>query len=112
MLKLKGSAHFRQRLVLATLAGRPLRIDDIRASDQRPGLRDFEANLLRLVEKITDGCSIEIDETGKERVETTAAGAWRGAAVCLSRTGSGTGTPAQVGDGNNKEDKPVETASL
>ncbi len=64
MLKFKGSSSFRQRVVLATLAGRPLRIDDIRANDQSPGLRDYEANLLRLVDKITNGSSIEIDETG------------------------------------------------
>mmetsp|Transcript_28992 Transcript_28992/g.81666 ORF Transcript_28992/g.81666 Transcript_28992/m.81666 type:complete len:371 (+) Transcript_28992:225-1337(+) len=64
MLKVKGSAHFRQRLVYATLSGRALRVDDIRASAEQPGLRDYEANLLRLVETITNGCSIEINETG------------------------------------------------
>jgi hypothetical protein len=64
MLKLKGSQHFRQRLVLATLTGKSIRIDDIRAKDQNPGLRDFEASLLRLIEKITNGCIVEINETG------------------------------------------------
>eukprot|EP00193_Tetraselmis_chui_P022696 CAMPEP_0177796560 /NCGR_PEP_ID=MMETSP0491_2-20121128/26842_1 /TAXON_ID=63592 /ORGANISM="Tetraselmis chuii, Strain PLY429" /LENGTH=335 /DNA_ID=CAMNT_0019319487 /DNA_START=38 /DNA_END=1041 /DNA_ORIENTATION=- len=64
MLKFKGSANFRQRLVLATVSGRQLRIDDIRADDERPGLRDYEASLLRLIEKITDGCAVEINETG------------------------------------------------
>lgn len=64
MLKLKGSQHLRQRLVLATLTGKTIRIDDIRANDQNPGLRDFEASLLRLIEKITNGCIVEINETG------------------------------------------------
>lgn len=46
------------------LLQRNIRIDKIRASDQEPGVRDFEANLLRLLDKISNGCSIEINETG------------------------------------------------
>lgn len=65
MLKLKGCQSFRQRLVCATILGRPIRIDDIRAQDENPGLRDYEASFLRLLEKITNGCSVEINETGK-----------------------------------------------
>jgi hypothetical protein len=29
-----------------------------------PGLQDYEASFLRLVEKVTNGCSVEINETG------------------------------------------------
>lgn len=64
MLRFKGAEQFRQRIVLSTLSGKPIRIDDIRAQDQNPGLRDYEASLLRLIEKITNGCIIEINETG------------------------------------------------
>ncbi|KAK9814342.1 hypothetical protein WJX72_004157 [[Myrmecia] bisecta] len=64
MLRFKGSQHFRQRLVCSTLSGRTILIDDIRSRDQNPGLRDFEACLLRLLEKVTDGCEVEINETG------------------------------------------------
>lgn len=65
MLKFRGCQHFRQRLVCATLSGRAIRIDDIRADDpQSPGLRDFEASFLRLLEKVTNGCVVEINETG------------------------------------------------
>ncbi|PSC69440.1 18S rRNA biogenesis RCL1, partial [Micractinium conductrix] len=64
MLRFRGSQCFRQRLVCATISGRPIRIDDIRTDDQNPGLRDYEASLLRLIEKITNGCIIEINETG------------------------------------------------
>lgn len=64
MIYLEGSQHFRQRLVLSTLAGKSMQIDNIRVSDQNPGLRDYEASLLRLLEKITNGCRIEINETG------------------------------------------------
>ena len=85
-----GHASFRQRLVLATLAGRAVRIDKIRADDEdQPGLRgasfreihtgvteldadmgatmattDFEVNFLRLLEKVTNGTTIEINYTG------------------------------------------------
>ena len=64
MLKFRGSQHFRQRLVCATLSGRPIRIDGIREQDENPGIRDYEACLLRLIEKVTDGCVVEINETG------------------------------------------------
>jgi hypothetical protein len=64
MLRFKGSQQFRQRLVFATLSGRPIRIDDIRTRDSSPGLRDYEASLLRLLEKCTNGCVVEINETG------------------------------------------------
>ncbi|GAB4814679.1 hypothetical protein N2152v2_001725 [Parachlorella kessleri] len=64
MLRFAGSEHFRQRLVCSTLSGKPIRIDDIRSHDQNPGLRDYEASLLRLLEKVTNGCIIEINETG------------------------------------------------
>lgn len=67
MLKFEGHAQFRLRLALATLSGRPLRISKIRAEDQNPGLRDFEASLLRLLEKITNGCVVEINETGAQQ---------------------------------------------
>lgn len=67
MLRFRGSQCFRQRIVCATIAGKPIRIDDIRSDDENPGLRDYEASLLRLLEKITNGCIIEINETGALR---------------------------------------------
>ncbi len=35
-----------------------------REEHESPGLQDFEANFLRLVDKLTDGTVIEINETG------------------------------------------------
>ncbi|GFH09674.1 putative RNA 3'-terminal phosphate cyclase-like protein, partial [Haematococcus lacustris] len=67
MLRFKGCQSFRQRLLLSTLTGRAVRIDDIRVSDPNPGLRDFEASFLRLLEKLTNGCVVEISETGAEQ---------------------------------------------
>ena len=66
-VRLAGSANFRDRLVCSTLSGRPIRIDDIRSdvrNDNDVGLRDYEANVLRLLDKITNGCKIQIDASG------------------------------------------------
>ena len=83
ILIFKGHNHFRQRLMLATLTGKPVRIDEIRSTDeQQTGISggisplswmnswltywnlDYEASFLRLLEKLTNGCSIEISYTG------------------------------------------------
>ena len=81
----RGSQSLRYRLVLSHLANRPLRcappsqlkalcvtrppcaplsVDDIRLDDPAPGLRDHEACLLRLLEKVSNGGVVEINETG------------------------------------------------
>ena len=65
MLRLRSEDGFRARLTLATITGRPLRIDGIRAaSASAPGLRPHEASFLRLLEKVTHGAVVEINETG------------------------------------------------
>ncbi|KAI5121665.1 hypothetical protein M0805_002741 [Coniferiporia weirii] len=64
LLKFSGHLHFRNRLVLSIISGKPVRIDKIRPDDKNPGLRDFEASLLRLLEKVTNGTVIEISYTG------------------------------------------------
>uniref|UniRef100_H3A6A2 RNA 3'-terminal phosphate cyclase-like protein n=1 Tax=Latimeria chalumnae TaxID=7897 RepID=H3A6A2_LATCH len=64
VLSYEGCNFFRQRVVLATLSGRPVKIRKIRAKDDNPGLRDFEASFIRLIDKITNGSRIEINETG------------------------------------------------
>ncbi|KAG0501146.1 hypothetical protein HPP92_001218 [Vanilla planifolia] len=63
-MKLKGSQFLRQRLLLSTLTATPIIIKDIRAEDTSPGLRPYEISLLRLLEKISDDCTVEINETG------------------------------------------------
>ncbi|KAJ3703798.1 hypothetical protein LUZ61_007503 [Rhynchospora tenuis] len=62
--KLKGSKNLRQRLVLATLAGTPVVVEEIRSEETSPGLRPYEVSLLRLLESISDDCLVEINETG------------------------------------------------
>ena len=64
-LKYEGCALFRQRVTGAALSGNVLVLDKVRSDDQEaPGLHDFEANYLKLVEKLCDGCHIDINETG------------------------------------------------
>lgn len=85
ILKYEGSSWLRQRLVCSTLSGTPIRIDNIRSGNNRKqhngrndsaqknasaqiGLRDYEANLLRLLEKITKGTTIQISKDGTSLV--------------------------------------------
>uniref|UniRef100_A0A8C6ZBC7 RNA 3'-terminal phosphate cyclase domain-containing protein n=1 Tax=Nothoprocta perdicaria TaxID=30464 RepID=A0A8C6ZBC7_NOTPE len=63
-LSYAGCNFLRQRLVLSTLSGRPLKIRKIRAREEDPGLRDFEASFIRLIDKVTNGSRIEINQTG------------------------------------------------
>nr|ACF86565.1 unknown [Zea mays] len=62
--RLYGSRHFRQRLVLATLTSTAVTIEDIRSGDASPGLRPYEVSLLRLLDKISDHHTIDLNETG------------------------------------------------
>lgn len=64
LLEYEGSNNLRLRLVLATLSGKSLRVTSIRTKDTSPGLRDFEANLIRLFDKVTNGSKIQVSETG------------------------------------------------
>jgi RNA 3'-terminal phosphate cyclase-like protein len=59
-----GCALFRARIVTSIISGKSIIIKDIRSEDDSPGIQDFEANFLRLIEKIADGCRIEINESG------------------------------------------------
>ena len=64
-LKFTGSKYLIQRLVLATLTGRPIRVSQIRASSHTaPGLAAHEVSFLRLLESITNGSHIEFSYTG------------------------------------------------
>jgi len=55
---------FRERISCSLLSRRDIKISSIRSRDDAPGLRDYEASFLRLVEQLTDGSYIEINETG------------------------------------------------
>jgi RNA 3'-terminal phosphate cyclase-like protein len=63
-MKFTGCTSFRQRITSSLLSGKSLKIDKIRGDDENPGLHDFEASFLHLVNELTDGTSIEINEIG------------------------------------------------
>lgn len=67
ILRFSTHRHLRQRILLAVLSGKSIRVEKIRSDDVHVGLRDYEINLLRLVEKVTNGSSIEINHTGELR---------------------------------------------
>ncbi|KAI7813442.1 RNA 3'-terminal phosphate cyclase-like protein [Triplophysa rosa] len=63
-MEFEGCSCFRQRLVLSTVSGKRVKIRNIRSKDDNPGLRDFEASFIRLLDKVTNGTRIEINQTG------------------------------------------------
>lgn len=64
LLTYKGSNFFKQRLLLATLSGKAIKINEIRSFDAEPGIRDYEMGLINLLLKITNGTVSEVNKTG------------------------------------------------
>ncbi|XP_008554925.1 RNA 3'-terminal phosphate cyclase-like protein [Microplitis demolitor] len=60
----EGCNYLKQRLLLSTLSGKPVKIDNIRASSDDPGVRAHEVNLIRLLDRLTNGSKIDLNETG------------------------------------------------
>lgn len=49
---------------MSLLSGRQIIVKNIRAEEENPGLRDYEMSLIRLIEKVTNGCQVNINKTG------------------------------------------------
>lgn len=64
VLTYEGCNYLRYRLLLSTLSGKSVRITNIRVKDDDPGLKEYEVNFIRLLDKITNGSKIELNETG------------------------------------------------
>eukprot|EP01135_Chromosphaera_perkinsii_P001440 Nk52_evm8s169 gene=Nk52_evmTU8s169 len=71
--KYRGAAFFRQRLILSTLSGRPMKISHIRSAPSKdqegldsynPGLSGSEIKLLKLFDLLCNGSSTVISDTG------------------------------------------------
>ena len=65
-LTFKGSNYLKQKLILATISGKAIKITDIRSSNG--GLQEFEINLIRLIDKLTDGSKIKLHVTELEYI--------------------------------------------
>lgn len=63
-IEFKGSNHLKQKLILATLSGKSIRVTDIRK--ETDGLQEFEVNLIRLIDKLTNGTQIKLGKSGTE----------------------------------------------
>ena len=61
---IQGTPFFRHHIVCSLLSGRPVVFENIRSDSQEVGLKEYEVGFLRLVDKLTNGTSMEIDETG------------------------------------------------
>ena len=63
-IHLNDCTNFRYKILCATLSNHSLIIDKIRIDEDIIGLKNYEANFLRLIEKVSNGSCIEIDESG------------------------------------------------
>ncbi|KAJ6222982.1 hypothetical protein RDWZM_001527 [Blomia tropicalis] len=64
-LNFEGSNCFRQRIILATLTGKKIVINRFRDKvGTEYGIQDYEISLLKLIEKVTNGSNILIDQKG------------------------------------------------
>jgi RNA 3'-terminal phosphate cyclase-like protein len=61
---LNGSNYFRLKIIYSTLLSKPIEIKCIRQDSMSPGIRDYEANFLKLVCQITNGSKVEISKSG------------------------------------------------
>lgn len=66
LVQFEGSNCLRQRLILSTVTSRPISIKNIRSSGEEPGLNESEVTLLKLLEKVSNGMTVEVDESGTE----------------------------------------------
>ncbi|TMS35549.1 hypothetical protein L596_002929 [Steinernema carpocapsae] len=65
-LSFEGCNFFRQRFVMSLLSGRPIIVRNIRASEEAPGIKEFEAKLISLLENVSNGSKFFINRTGTE----------------------------------------------
>ena len=59
-----GHLCLRERLFLSFFSGKPVYIENIRISTKKTGLRDYEINLLSLIDKLTHSSIIQLNEQG------------------------------------------------
>ncbi|GBN57180.1 RNA 3'-terminal phosphate cyclase-like protein [Araneus ventricosus] len=64
VLTFHGSNYFRQRLILSTISGKPIQIKNIRDTSFEPGINAYERSFLDLLDLITNGSMIDVNETG------------------------------------------------
>lgn len=62
-MELEGSQRFRQRLALSCISGKSFALKNVRLMDtEKPGLNQYEADILRLIDELSDGMTVIIDK--------------------------------------------------
>lgn len=70
IIRLGNENCFRSRIILATLSGKALKLENIHTEESMDdasssiGLKDYQVAFLKLIEKVTNGSVIEINDTG------------------------------------------------
>ncbi|KAL7058077.1 hypothetical protein AAHC03_016944 [Spirometra sp. Aus1] len=59
-----GPSCFRLKIVTSILTNRPIRIRNIRNRSKSPGVTDYEVNFLQLINLLSNGAVININDTG------------------------------------------------
>uniref|UniRef100_A0A0X3PGX6 RNA 3'-terminal phosphate cyclase-like protein n=2 Tax=Schistocephalus solidus TaxID=70667 RepID=A0A0X3PGX6_SCHSO len=59
-----GPTCFRLKIVMSILSNRPIRICNIRNRSKCPGVTDYEVNFLQLINLLSNGAVININDTG------------------------------------------------
>jgi len=61
-----GPQNFRHRIALSLLSLKPLTIKSIRSDDLDPGLKEHETSFLNLIDQMTNGTKIDINDSGTQ----------------------------------------------
>ncbi|VDN09297.1 unnamed protein product [Dibothriocephalus latus] len=61
-----GPSCFRLKIVMSMLSNRPIRIRNIRNKSKSPGVTDYEVNFLKLINLLSNGTVVNINDTGCE----------------------------------------------
>ena len=68
MLAHDGASLLRHHIVCSILAKRPITIRNIHPHDDPPGLKPYEANFLKFIQRITSGSTMATKEANTELV--------------------------------------------
>ena len=65
-----GDSNFKQYLILSLISQRQVIFKDIQSSSVNPGLTNYQQNLLKLIQKVANGCKLNINKTGTRLIFT------------------------------------------
>ncbi|VDK37150.1 unnamed protein product [Taenia asiatica] len=60
-----GSVAFRQKVLLSVVSNRPVHIRNVRSRSRNPGVTSTEVDFLKLINEISNGAIVEVNDTGE-----------------------------------------------